>query len=314
MRNGHLVYYACLVGALLLPMTGSGGGLDLASMKWIVTIVGTESTVGEAVYQEEIQSFSQRFGVYPNFIVFEDTDDPVDIVFGVRGQTWLSTKARKSWVSGLTWADIKSMFSVKLQTIDSSAVTIMSLDQAGIMDTLSIQEYKIQGRLHGNLRDFKIPADGKARTVELIVHPTGVPDSIEASSEGSITVVATTRATLFDSLEWFDRHAQSQDIDVARGILRAHPDIMYLYRHVFDAFIDQAECDSARHWGVQWNDAVVRDKFPFQLSERYKTMISDGPLVMGIVDDNGNEHSIESTLDYIHFNLQASCGDSTLYK
>jgi|GEM_PF-1386436 len=251
-----------------------------------------------------------RFGAYPQFMLWDDIDQPVLFVMDFGFLRYNNPNPHLNpplpdWSMDLTWADVKQHFYWRTESVLKGDVFYYPVTQHDDTTHISSTKYDANGDwfVHFNFdaRTLPIPNDDSAWKLNLQVFDKGPAEGDPpAISSDTVIVIRTTRSTPTDTLMW-SRYADilDEDKNMNMQLLRHFPNSRIMLLNMIFIYAEEANCDSLQFYCQRYIDVSKARSDPHYVTN----------------DLSGVTHSQSSPIthadyDFIQELLFETCGDS----
>lgn len=249
-----------------------------------------------------INYFETKYGTFPQFMIWEDTDLPARMNFSIHFAR-LGKAPTPAWGDVLRYEQVRTHLFWKIESVKTGAINYFPL-QLGIPDTTNlVWEYGwTTDHVLLDLRDLPIPNDGSAYIFQPVVfEDEPIPGKEILTVEDPWTIIRAKRETAYDSLAWaYFGDQLDWNKDVATALLRSFPTSRVILRRLLETYAEDGNCDSLRWVARQYKDALVpyADSMAVPLEGLENLHVAGG--------------SSLPLNDYINQKLMSVCGDTLL--
>ncbi|MCB2199469.1 hypothetical protein KQI63_08695 [bacterium] len=255
-----------------------------------------------------VDYFETKFGVFPQFMIWEGTNQPAKIALNFRYD-----RPRKSpippWGDTLLFGEVRSHLFWRIESVKDGSITFIpftdsSSDTCNIVDTEWGYGWSYNGLV--DLRNIPFPSDTTAYYLQPVVFKELPIEGEEIfRSTDAWSVIRSKRNTPYDSLAWaYYGDELDWNKDIATALLQSFPTSRAILKRLLDTYAADGNCDSLKWVARQYKDALVPNADPMAVPlEGFNNMH-----IAGVE----SSRSFLPANEYINEKLMSVCGDTLL--
>jgi len=251
-----------------------------------------------------------RFGAYPQFMLWEDLDQPVLFVMDFGFLRYNNPNPhlnppKPDWSMDLTWADVKQHFYWRTESVLKGDVLYFPVTQYADTSHISSTKYDANGDwfvdFKFDARTLPIPNDDSAWKLNLQVFDKGPAEGDPpVISSDTVLFVRTFRSTPTDTFKWARFEGLLwEDKDLNLQLLRHFPNSRTMIRNMIDFYTEEANCDSLQFYCQRYLNVYKARSDPHFVKHDLSGLTHSQPRPISHVD-----------YDFIQELLFETCGDS----